>query len=279
MLGRFGTAAIAAAGFCLIGSHVLAQFPPVTDPTSGEQKCESNAGKTLSKFVGAKSKCVGKCIGTQRKATSPSYGGCFPPFSDPTTFACQFDPAKGAAIKARAGIAKKCADAPGKDNCPECYDPANCTTGAPFVAMVDTQVNPFLILIYCTEANNMTPTSAEAKCEDGVSKALVKFVGSKSKCYDKCNQNMNKGKIAPGSCDPPSPADPATNACIFDSVKGAEAKAIAAIDKVCADVGANPSCYGTSLDTGTEWVGLAESAVDGTTPQVACGSPSGAFVD
>jgi hypothetical protein len=279
MLGRFGTAVIAAAGFCLMANQVLAQFPPATDPSKGEQKCESSVGKTLSKFVSSKAKCVSKCIGTGRKTSGP-YAGCFPPYSDPTTGACVNDPTKGAEAKARASIVKSCQDQPGKDNCPECYAPSNCTTGNPFVSNTETQVDPFVILIYCTEANTNTPTKDQAKCEDGVSKALTKFVGSKTKCYDKCNQNMNKGKIAPGSCNPPNPADPATFACVKDPVKGAEAKAAAAIDKVCANVpGATPSCYGTSLDQGSEWVNLTETQIDNTTPMVACGSPSGAFVD
>jgi hypothetical protein len=277
MLGRFGTVAIAAAGFCLIASRVPAQFPPITDPTSDEQKCESNAGKTLSKFTKSKAKCVGKCIGAGRKTSGP-YGGCFAPYADPATDVCIHESLKGAEAKARQGIIKKCSVA-GKDSCPECYSPATCTTGEPFVMNTETNIDPFVILIYCTEANTNTPTSAEAKCEDGVSKALTKFVGSKAKCYDKCNKNMNKGKIALGSCNPGAVTDPATQACIFDSVKGAEAKAAASIDKVCASVGANPSCYGTSLDTGQEWVNLAEVPVDNTTAQVACGSPSGAFVD
>ncbi len=108
--------------------------------------------------------------------------------------------------------------------------------------------------------------------EDGTSKGLVKFIGSKSKCYQKCNLNMLKGKIAPGSCDPPTPSDPATSACIFDPLKGAEAKGAAALDKVCSSVvGATPPCYGSGLDTGAEWIALVESAVDGNIPDIACG--------
>src|SRR5262249_55932847 len=100
-----------------------------------------------------------------------------------------------------------------------------------------------------------------------------KFVGAKAKCYDKCNANMNKGAIAPGSCNPGAVTDPATQFCISDPLKGAEGKAAAAIDKVCANVaGANPSCYGTALDTGAEWVGLAEPQVDIAPAQIACGA-------
>src|SRR5262245_36207944 len=130
MVGRLGSAAIAAAGFCLIASSVLAQVPGLTKE---EAACEKNTGTTLSKFTGAKAKCVSKCISTARKTSGP-YTQCFTPYTgDPVTFACIFDPAKGAEVKARAGITKKC-NVAGKDSCPECYDPANCATGIPFVA-------------------------------------------------------------------------------------------------------------------------------------------------
>jgi hypothetical protein len=61
-------------------------------------------------------------------------------------------------------------------------------------------------------------------------------------------------------------------------VKGAGAKAAAAIDKKCAAVGANPACYVPTVDTGAEWVAIVENQVDNSIPDVACGSPSGAFL-
>src|SRR5262245_21746772 len=114
-------AAAAAAGLCLAASPVLAQIP---GQTKDELKCESTVGKTLSKFVGSKSKCVSKCFVTARKAGGP-FTGCFAtpgqPYPDATTNTCITDPVKGAEAKARAGIVKGCMDAPGKDKCPECY--------------------------------------------------------------------------------------------------------------------------------------------------------------
>ena len=270
MRNRYGMAIAAAAGFCLLASTVSAQ--PITDPNALEAKCETAAGKALTKFVGAKAKCGAKCIAAARKTSGP-YGGCFSPYSDPTTNACTFDPVKGAGPKARAAIIKVCGQ-PTSD-CPECYadnSPNTCTTGDPLVSTAESQTDFFGPLVYCLENGGTTPTLIEGKCESGVSKALVKFVGAKSKCYTKCNQNMLKGTIPPGSCDPPTPTDAATTTCIFDSLKGAEAKAAAAIDKVCANAGANPACYGTGRDTGQEWVNLTESAVDNSIPQVACGA-------
>ena len=43
-------------------------------------KCEDGTGKTLSKFVSSKSKCIDKCIATARKTSGP-FGGCFAPES------------------------------------------------------------------------------------------------------------------------------------------------------------------------------------------------------
>jgi hypothetical protein len=277
MIGRFGMAAIAATGLCFLATGVQAQ------PSKAVQACESNAGKTLSKFTSSKSKCISKCVSTLRKTMATDYSGCFLPYADPTTNACITGSLKGAEAKAGAGIAKKCAAA---DACPDCWKAQSgvpdgsqrCTdaSGAnPFVVSTETQIDPFPLLLYCTESTlHMTPDKDHAKCEDGATKALVKFVGSKTKCYDKCNTNMNKGKALPGSCTPPA-TDPPTVTCIST----AEGKASASIDKVCATPGFNPSCYGTALDTGAEWVNLVESQVDITTPTVACGSPSGAFLN
>jgi len=278
MLARYRIV-LSAAGALLIAGSALAQFPPVTDPNKDEQKCEKSAGTALTKFVGAKTKCAQKCIAAARKTMGP-YGGCFGPgFTDPATNTCIKDPAKGAEVKAAAAIVKACTA-----DCPECYDPSTCTDATstnPLVAMTESQVDPFGNLIFCTEAGGGTPTKAAGKCEDTVAKSLVKFVGAKSKCYQKCNDAILKGKIAPGSCDPPTPSDSATSACIFDSAKGAEAKAAAAIDKVC-EVSVNPKnekpgCYATQVGSG--WVSLVESNIDGTIPVIACGSPSGAFLN
>ncbi len=271
MLSRFKIA-VGAASLCLVAGSALAQFPPITDPTKDEAKCETGTGKALAKFTSSKTKCISKCFATARKTMGP-YTGCFgPAFTDPVTNACITDSAKGAETKAALSIVKGCT----KD-CPECYNPAVCTDNTktnPRVVATEQQIDPFGNLIYCTEAAAGTPTKDEAKCEDGVVKALVKFVGSKTKCYQKCTANELKGKIAPGTCTPPA-TDPATVTCISDPVKGAEAKAAAAIDKACTV--AKPACYGTQVGAG--WVALVEGQIDATTAQVACGSPSGAFLN
>ena len=283
MVGWFGRAAIAATGLCLLAASVPAQ---VTDPNKDEQKCEAGAGKAITKFVGSKSKCISKCFATQRKATTPDYTGCFPPaYADAATNLCIFDPLKGAEAKNTAAVAKACSV-----DCPECYSAGQCA-GTQFTSEtegdIDAPFGPgtgFPELIYCKEngtgngVGGVTPTKDEAKCEDGVAKALVKFTGSKQKCYAKCYANFYKGKI-PGGCNPAlGVSDPATAACIGDPVKGAEAKAKAAIVKACTV--AVPSCYtGGANGAATSFVGAVEAKVDQRTPEISCGSASGAFVD
>jgi hypothetical protein len=283
MVGWFGKAATAAASVCLLATLASAQSKEV-------QKCESSTGKVLSKFVGSKGKCFSKCISTARKTSGP-YAGCLPPYADPTTNACITGSLKGAEAKAGAGIAKACAAA---TSCPACYasnppGATRCTdaSGAnPWVQETETNVDApfgpgtgFPNLIYCKEAANITPTKDEGKCEDGVQKALAKFVASKSKCYAKCiTTALKPGGPGRGVCQPPSPLDPAANACIFDPAKGAEAKAKAAIVKACTV--AVPSCYaGGATGAATTFVSSVESKIDQTTPKVACGSPSGAFLN
>jgi hypothetical protein len=255
-----------AAGLCLAASSAHAQ----SGVTTGEFKCESGTGKALSKFTGAKSKCVAKCLGTQRKTMGP-YTDCFAPFGG-STATCIQDPAKGAEAKARAAIVKACTA-----DCPECYSPSVCSTGEPFVGNTEALIDLQGPSVYCTENGGNTPTKDQAKCEDGTSKALVKFVGAKSKCYDKCNAAIFKGKIPEGSCDPPTPSDPATAAC----VASAEGKSAAAIDKVCT-AATRPSCYDgspTRPNSGAGWTALVEGVLDSQIPIIGCGSPSGAFID
>ncbi len=258
-----------AAGLCLAASSALAQPAGVT---KDEFKCETGTGKALTKFVGAKSKCGGKCLATARKTMGP-YTGCFAPYADPTTNTCIMDPLKGAEAKARASIVKACTA-----DCPECYPASECSTGEPFVSNTENLVDLQGPNVYCTEHGGSTPTATEAKCEDGNSKALVKFVGAKSKCYQKCGSNAFKGTVTEASCQPPA-SDPATATC----VSTAESKGAAAIDKACFTPPAMaPSCYdGTAFrpNSGAGWVNLVEGIVDGQIPIIACGSPSGAFLE
>ena len=135
-------------------------------------------------------------------------------------------------------------------------------------------------VVYCLEASATQPSKSDAKCEDDVSKALVKFVGKKAKCYEKCNAGIVKGKIPANSCIPGTTTDPKTMACVSDPKKGVEAKAAAAIDKACFTPPATaPSCYTPGFASGAEWVSNAEELEDPVIADVFCGSPSGAFLN
>jgi len=277
MVGWFGKTAIAATGLFLLATSVPAQ---ITDPNKDEQKCESGTGKTLAKFVGSKGKYVAKCMATQRKTMGP-YTDCLPPYGG-TNATCISDPVKGAETKAGASVAKGCV----KD-CPECYSGAQCNTATasnPWVVTTEQDIDApfgpgtgFPNLIWCVENGGGTPTKDEAKCEDGVNKALAKLVGSKQKCYDKCISNSYKTGAGRGVCLPPNPVDPTVNTCIKDPVKGAEAKAKAAIIKACPTA---PDCYsGGGSGAANTFVASVENKVDQRTPQISCGSPSGAFLN
>jgi pimeloyl-ACP methyl ester carboxylesterase len=233
-----------------------------TPADKDELSCEAGTSKSLAKFVKAKGKCVQKCLDRQRKAGGP-YTDCSAPYGGAAA-GCIEDARKGAERKAADGIAKACRKA-----CPACYEAGgNCPDGANFVGAVEDDVDSAGPLVYCLEAAGMTPTKPQAKCEDGVAKSLVKFTGSKAKCYDTCVKKEFKGKIPPGSCTVGQPAFAKTAECI----EKAEGKAAKAIDKACEASGAKPPCYGPERDTGDEWAAMVENLVDGETPLVYCSS-------
>jgi len=272
-VASFAVAAVA--GMCLAASPVLAQ-PGVT---KDELKCESGTGKALSKFTGSKTKCVGKCFSTQRKTMGP-YTDCFAPYGGATLTPCITSPPdrKGAEQKAEDAIVKGCTA-----DCPECYAPSTCSSGEPNVGDTESLIDAQGPSVYCIEAGAATPSKTDAKCEDGNVKALVKMVGALNKCYSKCNTNVFNNKIPPGSCQPgdgtPNPTDVPTRECLASAV----GKCAASVNKACFIAPATaPSCYdGTVLrpNTGAGWCGLVKAIVDSQVPGIACGSPSGAFLN
>lgn len=121
--------------------------------------------------------------------------------------------------------------------------------------------------------------AAQFKCQQAVSKAGPKFVGSKSKCITKCLQNAWKGIGSFSDCNPPSYGG-TTATCIQDSLKGAEGKFSLAIRKTCdptLKVGSKAECP-TCYDSGdcslsgfaTDQVANIEGQVDSFVPGVAC---------
>src|SRR5262249_2142819 len=110
---------------------------------------------------------------------------------------------------------------------------------------------------------------------DAVAKSLVRFVGAKTRCYQTCATNMRRGSIAPGSCDPPLPADPATSACIAAAGFGSPGAGFA-LGKVSQRIfdppkNTRPACYTMVTGTGEGWVPAVESYVDSRISISACG--------
>ena len=73
-----------------------------TTVSDDEAKCEASAAKTLSKYVGALSKCSQKCNANAAKGKTT--GSCNPPPGDTATQAC----ITAADMKCAAGVDKKC---------------------------------------------------------------------------------------------------------------------------------------------------------------------------
>src|SRR5262249_42192154 len=146
------------------------------------------------------------------------------------------------------------------------------------VQNLENQVDSFGPGVFCDQQGLNPPNAddAETKCELNTAKVLAKLVASVNKCYDKCNANQRKGLIPPGSCNPPTPTDAATQACI----SAGDGKSIAGVNKLCGDVGAIPDCSGPDdYPDGASWTNLVETAIAGNVPGTYCPSPSGAFLD
>ena len=230
-----------------------------TTPGTKQLRCQNGTGKIIARFARAKARCVAKCLATARKAGGP-FTDCRSPYGGATA-ACIQEPDTGAEAKARLKIAKACA----KD-CPACYATGgNCPAGASFVAEAESRFDALAPRIFCLEADGTPPTRQEARCEDAVSKTLVKFLASKTKCVGRCVTSAFKGKIDVATCAAGAVSDPTTQACIAK----AEGKAVAAIDEACAPVtGTSPACH---TDDGTAWVAGVEAEVDAQSPLIFCG--------
>jgi hypothetical protein len=243
--------------------------------TDAEFKCQGKVSKAGSKFVGSKAKCAIKCHGNAAKSLNPS-SDCYAPYAG-TTLACVADPLKGAEAKFALAIKKACDPATASSaDCPECYSGGDCVQESlDRVQNVESQVDDFGPLVFCEPGD--TADADELKCEQNTAKTLAKLVGSINKCYDKCNSNLRKGIITdPDACTPNDPDfDAATATCITT----AQGKAIAGVNKKCADIGADPDGCLIPYFDGAAWTNLVTTAVSGNVPGTYCASPSGAFVD
>ena len=285
----------------LAGAAMLLLAPlAFAQATDAEFKCEAASDKAGAKFVGAKSKCIQKCLANAWKGLGP-FSDCYPPYGG-STAQCIDDTVldlKGAEDKYRDSIRKACD--PGfkvGTDCPECYNSGDCSTSGyatDQVANIEGQVDSFVPGVACESAG---ATTAEQKCQTSTAKALVKQVGGVIKCYDKCFGNARKGLISVGTCAPPA-SDPATAACITK----VDTKAILGIDKACGPeclngnttCGSNTgTCSNDSLvqcgcdadcgdqsaaadcssaddyPTGSAWVNLVDIAISGNIPNTYC---------
>jgi hypothetical protein len=255
----------------LVVTGLIAASSAHAQVTDAELACQAATAKAMGKFTSSRSKCITKCNQGARKGTNPP-SDCTPGAFAGTTAAC----AEAAEEKAAGTEVKSCV----KD-CPECYDgdgtcaPGDC--GCDSVELseeVAAAIDLYAGFVYCDDSasgDGLTPI--EAKCQDGTTKALAKFVGKRLRCFQQCHQKVQKGDLPAGSCDLP-----VSDTNTVDCLATASAKAAPAIDKLCEPpVGDRPECFG-SLD-GAGWTALIGSVVDGYDPEFFCGSPSGAFLE
>ena len=235
--------------------------------TDGEFKCEAKATAASTKFVGAKAKCVSKCLQNFWKGLVPE-GDCLPPYGG-ATLQCIDDSVldlKGAEDKFRDAIRKSC-DPTLKVGleCPSCYNSGDCSPSGyagDYVQTIEGQVDSFVPGVGC-ERSGATP--AEQKCQLNTAKALAKQTAGVVKCYIKCETNAHKGLISASDCTPPA-TDPPTVLCI----NGVDGKAIAAVNKLCGDIGASPDNCGSPYPDGASWVNLVDIAISGNIPNNFC---------
>jgi hypothetical protein len=239
--------------------------------TDEEFTCMQAVSKAGAKFVGAKAKCVDKCLKNFWKGITPE-ADCLPPYGGTTLDNCITDQVtglKGAEDKFRISIQKKCD--PGfkaGTDCPECYNGGDCSAAGfagDQVQNIEGQIDSFVPGVACERAG---ADPEEQKCQSNTAKSLSKQVSGVVKCYDKCKKNERKGLAAPGSCNPPA-SDAATATC----VSAANNKAILAVNKKCGDVvpSAEPDCGGPdNYPDGASWVNLVDIAISGQVPNTYC---------
>jgi len=254
----------------LVVTAVIAAGSAHAQVSDAELACQAATAKAMGKFTSSRSKCITKCNQGARKGTNP-LSDCIPGAFAGTAAAC----AEAAEEKAAETEVKKCIR-----DCPECYDgdgmcaPGDCACDSVELAEeVAAAIDLYSGFVYCDDsASGDGLTLAEARCQDGATKALASFVGKRLKCFQKCHQKVQKGDAPAGACDLPV-SDPAT----LDCLATASANAAPAIDKRCGPVaGDPPECFGP-LD-GAGWAAEIASVVDGYDPEFFCSSPSGAFL-
>jgi hypothetical protein len=187
---------------------------------------------------------------------------CAPPYSGAT-----LDCLNTAVAKAGSSIDKKCVA-----SCPSCYGGGNCSAfRTSRITSVDATLDAQYPVVFCNDAGSPDGlTAIEAKCRESAALAATKFAADLAKCYAKCHLLEFKGKIAVGSCVPPTPFDAKTAACKAAAIS----KNAATITAKCPDP---PECLAAALPTLVQ--PLAANLTENYDSQVFCYSPSGAFLD
>lgn len=225
-----------------------------------EAKCQLGTSLEIGKFIRAKGQCIDSC---QHKVFegSGTATDCVPPYGG-ATGGCV------TSTEAEAGgkIQKSCAQ-----DCPECYSGGDCSVDADArVADAEAHVEALAADIFCDDSASPDGlTLSEHKCARTVRKFVTQFAAAKIKCYAKCRKDELSGKIAAGSCTPPS-SDPKTQACVDKY----ETKTAFVIDKKC-ETSVNPSadkpeCGSYAVRNGAAWVAAEEAEVDARVPSLFC---------
>jgi hypothetical protein len=251
----------------ILSAAILVSVPAAfAQATPGEFKCELGVSRAAPKFVGAKSKCVTKCMKSFWKGTVPE-SDCLPPYGGTTATVCITDALSGvtgAEDRFRTAIQQACDPAyrNGTD-CPECYG-GDCSAAGyagEQVQNIELQVDSFVPGVFCERTG---ATRDEQRCQANTAKVLAKLTSKVGKCYDTCKGNERNGLVAAGACDPPA-SDPATAACIAKE----DGKAVVNVDKHCG-VAAAPDNCGGPYPSGATWVGLVEIAIGGDVTGTYC---------
>ena len=235
--------------------------PAPPDVNDLEFKCMRGAAKAEAKFVGAKAKCVAKCLGNYWKGLFATPDDCFPPYGG-VTASCIHEPLKGAESKFEAYMLKYCVLASGAD-CPECYAGGDCTVAtSDRVQSVEGVVDSFVPGIAC-ETSGAAPL--EQRCQLQTLKTFGKYYTSGVKCYTACFQNARSDGTPVGDCIPSSHGVPVTDGRTNGCLTSARAKASATIHKYCHETStpeATPECGIDPYPDGDAWVDEFDQALE-----------------
>ena len=248
-------------GLVAVAALLAAGRPAPAQPTQEEFLCEYKGSDAAWKLGETEMRCVILCERSVRGGTTdPSE--CVRPFSGATQ-GC----VNGAQGKETGRVCKAC-----NPDAPECYGAADCNMiGDGFKTTIEGQIDPLLADAYCDDSASPDGlTAAEGKCQDTVVRYLGTFLAKKAHCLAKCHAvEFKSGQPVGTYCSPGSLTDPTgrTQTC----PDRLSTKARFYIDRGC-----NPVTYGADPPechngrSSSDWVALAESAVDGQDASFFC---------